>query len=220
MESLRCGTLLTLGTASEEQIVHRGSASHGSNWPGIAVAARGRPGLRAGPQGLKRSPRRPDHRSGDDQQSWKGDLDGMIERRIVRVLTVPARPSISTTRARSAASPYDASGCSRGSCNKRLAAGQEAQGQESEGGVVFSPGQTRPVSAALAEGKGDIAAANLTITPERRETGGFRQAGTERRQRGRGHGAGLPEGRHAWTTSPARKSSCASRRATTRAWSR
>ena len=73
---------------------HRGAerasrpASHCSNWPGIADAARGRPGLRASPQGLKRSPRRPDHRSGDDHALLEGvgraspDPVGFSRRRI------------------------------------------------------------------------------------------------------------------------------------------
>jgi len=82
---------LTLGTASEDQIVHRGRRrpvrtglallSLLAAVPAFAQASKGpnapREDLTIDPETIT--------------QSWKGDLDQMIERRIVRVLVVPSK---------------------------------------------------------------------------------------------------------------------------------
>jgi hypothetical protein len=67
------------------------SASHCSNWLGIAAAARAVPVFAQAPK----APNAPREDLTIDPetitQSWKGDLDQLVERRIVRVLVVPSK---------------------------------------------------------------------------------------------------------------------------------
>ena len=85
MESLRCGTLLTLGTASEEQIVHRGRRRPVRTGLALLSLLAAVPAFAQAPKAAN-APR--EDLTIDPEtitQSWKGDLDQMVERRIVRV---------------------------------------------------------------------------------------------------------------------------------------
>jgi hypothetical protein len=195
-------------------------ASPGSNWSGIAVAARGRPGLRPSPQGRKRSPRRPDHRSGDDHAVLEG-RSGPDGRAPDRPRAGCAQQDLLFQRQGHAA--WDHLRCvpaGRAGAAEADRPGQEAQAQASHREVLLCLGQPQRDLSRAGGGKGRHRGGEPNHHPVPRDAGGFRQAALERRSRGRAHGAGLPPPCRRSTSSRARKCSCASRRATTRAWSR
>src|ERR1700733_15312689 len=98
------------------------------------------------------------------QQPWTGDLDGMIERRYIRVLVPYSRTLYfvdlgGTQRGMS----YDFMRAFEDDFNRGLARGNLSVH------VVFIPVSRPRLLPLLSGGQGDVAAANLTITPERRE---------------------------------------------------
>jgi ABC-type amino acid transport substrate-binding protein len=98
------------------------------------------------------------------QQPWTGDLDGMIERRYIRVLVPYSRTLYfvdlgGTQRGMS----YDFMRAFEDDFNRRLARGNLSVH------VVFIPVSRARLLPLLIGGQGDVAAANLTITPERRK---------------------------------------------------
>ncbi len=94
---------------------------------------------------------------------WLGDLDGMLERRVVRVLVPYSRTG------------YFIDGGTQRGMNYEIMAGFEEQLNEryAEGliriNLVFVPTTRDRLIPALEEGLGDIVAANLTVTEERSE---------------------------------------------------
>src|SRR3984957_2665884 len=98
------------------------------------------------------------------QQPWTGDLPGMIKRRVIRVL-VPYNRTLyfvdlgGTQRGMS----YDFMRAFEDDFNRRLGRG------DLRVHVVFIPVSRARLLPLLSGGQGDVAAANLTITPERRE---------------------------------------------------
>ena len=98
-------------------------------------------------------------------KGWTGDLDGMLERRIVRVLC-PMSPMYY------AISPEGESGLTYElfrAFEEKLNKGRGALRVH----VVFVPTPRDRLIADLVDGRGDVAAGNLTITDERRETVDF-----------------------------------------------
>jgi membrane-bound lytic murein transglycosylase MltF len=97
------------------------------------------------------------------QAPWSGDLDGMLKRRVIRAL-VPYSKTLyfvdlgGTQRGIS----YDFMRGFETDLNKRLGLGNLPVH------VVFIPVSRAQLLPWLLAGKGDVAAANLTITPERR----------------------------------------------------
>ena len=111
------------------------------------------------------------------QKPWTGDLDG--DDRAAghsRADRHTARPSISSTRACCAAPSSMSSSCSKTELNKKLAAEKKLKHKNLKVRVVFIPVRRDQLLPALAAGKGDIAAANLTITPERQKLVDFTAA--------------------------------------------
>jgi membrane-bound lytic murein transglycosylase MltF len=96
-------------------------------------------------------------------QPWSGDLDGMIERRRIRLLVVPSRTFYFVDAGQQRGLSYDRGRAFEDALNKKL--GNKALRVE----VVFVPVSRDELLPALIQGRGDIAAANLTITPERKE---------------------------------------------------
>jgi membrane-bound lytic murein transglycosylase MltF len=95
-------------------------------------------------------------------QAWSGDLDGMLERRQVRMLVVPSRTFYFVDKGQQRGLSHDLGKAfeeelNRGSGRKKLPVE-----------VVFIPTAQDDLLPALIQGRGDVAAANLTITPERR----------------------------------------------------
>lgn len=99
---------------------------------------------------------------------WKGDFDGMLQRRIIRVLVTYNRVLYFTDKYRQRGITYDAMKIFEDELNKKL--GLKLLDRIH---VVFLPVSRDKLISGLEEGIGDIAAANLTITPERLKTVDF-----------------------------------------------
>ena len=94
---------------------------------------------------------------------WKGDLDGMIERRYIRMLVTFSKTNYFLDQATQRGATYDVGKLFEEFANKRLTT------RNIKIHVAFVPVSRDRILEALAEGRGDIAAASLTITPERQE---------------------------------------------------
>ena len=111
------------------------------------------------------------------QKPWTGDLDGMIERRMIRVLTVNSKTSYFIDKGVLRGTAVDFARLFEDALNKKLAAEKKLKSKNLKVRLVFIPLQRDELLPALAAGKGDIAAANLTVTPERRKLVDFTSAG-------------------------------------------
>jgi membrane-bound lytic murein transglycosylase MltF len=92
---------------------------------------------------------------------WQGDLDGMVERRYIRMLVTFSKTNYFLDKAEQRGATYEAGKLFEAFLNERL------KSKHIRVQVVFIPVGRDRIFEALAEGRGDIAAANLTITPER-----------------------------------------------------
>jgi membrane-bound lytic murein transglycosylase MltF len=92
---------------------------------------------------------------------WTGDLDGMIKRRMIRVLVTYSKTNYFVDRGTQRGMTYDAFRLFEDDLNKKLKTKKIGLH------VVFVPVSRDNLIPALLEGRGDVAAANLTITPER-----------------------------------------------------
>jgi membrane-bound lytic murein transglycosylase MltF len=92
---------------------------------------------------------------------WTGDLDGMVERRQIRMLVVPSRTFYFVDKGEQRGLSYDQGQAFEEALNKKL--GRRLLRVH----VVYVPVRPEELLPALLEGRGDVAAANLTITPER-----------------------------------------------------
>lgn len=92
---------------------------------------------------------------------WTGDLDGMVKRRIIRVLVPYSKTLYFIDRGIQRGLVYDSFRMFENDLNKKLKA------KHIKTHVLFVPVGRDDIIPALLEGRGDIAAANLTITPER-----------------------------------------------------
>jgi membrane-bound lytic murein transglycosylase MltF len=102
------------------------------------------------------------------QQPWSGDLPGMIKRRVIRVLVPYSRTLYFV----------DLGGTQRGMSYDFMRAFEDSFNSTSGRGnlrvhVVFIPVSRARLLPLLIAGQGDVAAANLTITPERLKTVDF-----------------------------------------------
>ena len=96
---------------------------------------------------------------------WRGDLDGMIERRIIRVLVAPSRTSYWLVGLRQTGAEYELFKAFENEINEHY----KTQGKHIRIHVLFIPTSRDQLIPRLLEGRGDIAAGILTITPERLE---------------------------------------------------
>jgi membrane-bound lytic murein transglycosylase MltF len=97
----------------------------------------------------------------------KGDLDQMIERRNIRVLTAYDRTNYFVDKGAQRGLTHDAFRIFEDDLNKQLA--KERKQKHLKIRVLFIPVARDQLLPALVAGKGDIAAANLTVTPERQK---------------------------------------------------
>jgi membrane-bound lytic murein transglycosylase MltF len=95
------------------------------------------------------------------EERWTGDLDGMIERRLIRVLVVPSKTFYFVDRGTQRGATYDAFRAFEDDLNRKLNTGRLRVH------VVFVPVRGDRLLPALVEGRGDVAAGGVTITPER-----------------------------------------------------
>ncbi len=95
------------------------------------------------------------------QQKFAGDLDGMIQRRLIRVLVAYSKTHYFVDKGTLGGLTYEFGKIFENDLNKKL------KKKHIRVDVVFVPVARDQFIPALLEGRGDIASANLTITPER-----------------------------------------------------
>jgi membrane-bound lytic murein transglycosylase MltF len=100
---------------------------------------------------------------------WTGDLDGMLKRRQIRALVVSSKTFYFVDRGTQRGATYDALRAFEDDLNRRLRTGPLRVH------VVFVPVRRDELLPMLVQGRGDLAAANLTITPERQQQVAFSQ---------------------------------------------
>jgi len=96
-------------------------------------------------------------------KKWTGDLDGMIQRRMIRALVVPTHTQYWLDRGQQTGYAYDLLTAFEAEINKKY----QAKNRNIRVHVIFVPTSRDQLAAKLRDGGGDIAAAALTITPER-----------------------------------------------------
>jgi membrane-bound lytic murein transglycosylase MltF len=96
-------------------------------------------------------------------EPWTGDLDGMIERRMVRALVVPSRMQYWIDRGRQSGAEYELLKKFEEVLNTKY----KLKRKHIAIHVHFIPTARDELIPALVKGRGDIAAGILTITPER-----------------------------------------------------
>jgi membrane-bound lytic murein transglycosylase MltF len=111
------------------------------------------------------------------QKQWMGDLDGMIERRIIRVLTVNSKTFYFNDKGTLRGTVVDFFRVFEDGLNKKLAAEKKLKDKNLKVRVVFIPVRRDELLPGIAAGKGDIAAGNITITSERQKLVDFSAAG-------------------------------------------
>lgn len=98
---------------------------------------------------------------------WTGDLDGMKQRRMIRVLTAYSRTQYFVDKGQPRGTAYDQGKLLEDELNKKLRTGNLKVN------VQFIPLSRDELMPALLAGKGDIIMAALTVTPERAKTVDF-----------------------------------------------
>ena len=104
-----------------------------------------------------------DHAVATMLKPWTGDLDGMVERRYVRMLVTFSKTNYFLDGPVQRGATYDGAKLFEQFLNDRL------KSKTIKLHIAFIPVSRDKLMEALAEGRGDIAAANLTITPERQK---------------------------------------------------
>jgi membrane-bound lytic murein transglycosylase MltF len=94
-------------------------------------------------------------------ERWTGDLDQMIKRRFIRVLVAHSKTFFFVERGTPRGTSYDVMKALEEELNKKIKTAQLRVH------VMFIPVARDRLLPGLIEGRGDIAAANLTITPAR-----------------------------------------------------
>ena len=103
------------------------------------------------------------------QKPWTGGLDGMIKRRVIRVLTVNSKTFYFNDKGTQRGTVVDGFRSFEDEFNKKLVAEKKLKNKNVKVRVVFIPLRRDQLLPGLVAGKGDVAAGNLTITPERRK---------------------------------------------------
>jgi membrane-bound lytic murein transglycosylase MltF len=111
------------------------------------------------------------------QKPWAGDLDGMVERGYIRVLTVNSKTIYFVDRGVLRGTAVEYARLFEEELNKKLAAQKKLKNKHLRVRLLFIPVHRDQLLPWLVEGKGDVAAAGLTITPKRREMVDFTAAG-------------------------------------------
>lgn len=100
-------------------------------------------------------------------QPWKGDLTGMLDRRVIRVLTTYSKTFFFINKGTQRGLTHDAFIQFEQALNQQLAKDDKLEHRHLKVRILFVPVSRDQLFTALNEGKGDIAAANLTVTPSR-----------------------------------------------------
>ena len=97
---------------------------------------------------------------------WTGDLDGMIERRVIRILTVYSKTFYSTDKGVQRGSSYDIGRLFVDDLNKKLAKSNKQKKKHLKVHAVFIPVTRAELLPALLAGKGDIVISGVGVTEE------------------------------------------------------
>lgn len=97
------------------------------------------------------------------------DLDGMLKHGVIRVLTVYSKTFYFVDKGVQRGTTHDSARLFEADLNKKLAKSKQLKQKHLKVRVVFIPVARNELLSALAAGKGDIAASNLTITSERQK---------------------------------------------------
>jgi membrane-bound lytic murein transglycosylase MltF len=100
---------------------------------------------------------------------WSGDLDGMIKRGVIRVLTVYSKTFYFVNKGVQMGAVSDIFRVFEEDLNKKLAKEKKLKHRHLKVRVVFIPVARGELLLALAAGKGDIAASSLGVTEERKK---------------------------------------------------
>ena len=100
-------------------------------------------------------------------EPWTGDLDGMISRRVIRVLTVYSKTFYFMNKGVQRGTTYEIFHLFEQDLNRKLAKSKQLKNKRLKVHIVFIPIPRGDLLQALIDGRGDIAASNLTITQER-----------------------------------------------------
>ena len=92
---------------------------------------------------------------------WTGDFDGMVERRVLRVLVAPSKTYYFVENGQPRGASYESLAAFGEAINKKLGT------KHVKFHVVFVPTSRADLIPALLAGRGDVAASGLTVTPER-----------------------------------------------------
>jgi membrane-bound lytic murein transglycosylase MltF len=92
---------------------------------------------------------------------WKGDLDGMVERRLIRIVTVQSPVQYFVDRGRELGITYESAKALEKQLNEKLETGHVKVH------VIVMPVGRDELIPRLLDGRADIAAATLTVTPGR-----------------------------------------------------
>ena len=98
---------------------------------------------------------------------WTGDLDGMIERRVIRILTVYSKTFYFADKGVQRGGAYDGGRLFVEDLNKKLAKDKKLKQKRLKVQAVFIPVNRGELLPALAAGKGDIAMSSIGVTEER-----------------------------------------------------
>jgi len=102
-------------------------------------------------------------------KSWTGDFDGMVGRGVIRVLTTYSKTYYFLDKGTQRGGTYDIFHLFEQDLNQKLAKDSKLKHHHLKVRVIFIPVARGDLLSALAAGKGDIAAANLTVTAERQK---------------------------------------------------
>jgi len=101
------------------------------------------------------------------QKPWTGDLDAMIKRHTIRVLTVYSKTFYTVDKGVQRGAAFDAGRLFVEDLNKKLAQAKKLQQKHVKVRVLFIPVGRGELLPALAAGRGDIAMAGLGVTEAR-----------------------------------------------------
>ncbi|HHT0549123.1 TPA: transglycosylase SLT domain-containing protein [Klebsiella michiganensis] len=105
----------------------------------------------------------------DMLQPWKGDLPGMLDRRTIRVLTTFSKTFFFINKGTQRGATHDIFMEFERSLNQSLTKEKKLKHRHLKVRIIFVPVARDQLISALNAGKGDIIAANLTITPARQQ---------------------------------------------------
>ena len=106
-------------------------------------------------------------------QPWKGDQPGMLDRRVIRVLTTYSKTFFFIDKGQQRGATHDIFAEFERSLNAQLTKEKKLKQRHLKVRIIFVPVTRDNLFTALNEGKGDIAAANLTITAARQQQVAF-----------------------------------------------